>query len=82
MTTGVQSVCSLCRREVPRAELQEHIQTEHPFLRHDTIKLIQAYHPGWQEEQGACWSCWKAYRQATQMLHVLKASSPVLSPRR
>jgi hypothetical protein len=41
-----ESICPLCSQVFPRDLLREHIISEHPRLRHSTIKVIQAYHPG------------------------------------
>ena len=74
MKAEAQGICSLCQREFPRAEILDRIHSEHPSLRQSTIKLIQASCTGWDEQQDICLPCWKAYRDATQVLQLLKAS--------
>ena len=71
-----ETICPLCSQPFPTAQLHQHIASEHPLWRHGTIKVIQAYHPGWIEEQGACESCWKSFREAGRVLNQLKGSRP------
>jgi hypothetical protein len=73
-----ESICPLCSQVFPSEMLQNHIASEHPRLRHRTIKVIQAYHPGWLEEHGACGPCWRSYRDASQILNVIKCTKPHL----
>lgn len=76
MTALPDTICPLCSDALAPELLHDHIAVEHPPLRHGTIKVIQAYHPWWSEEHGACESCWKSYRDAGRVLHQLKSSKP------
>lgn len=71
-STFSESICPLCSQVFPREQIHEHSTSEHPLLRQRTIQVIQAYHPGWVEERGACEACWKSYRDAGRILNVLK----------
>jgi|ERR1039458_3578459 hypothetical protein len=71
-----ESICPLCSQIFPRNLLYKHITSEHPRLRHSTIKVIQAYHPGWAEDHGACGPCWSSYRQASRMFNQMKSAKP------
>ncbi len=68
------STCPLCLQLCPRESLHRHIAAEHPRLRHSTIRVIQAYHPGWEEEYGACEACWRSYRQASRMFNLMRSA--------
>ena len=70
------SICPLCSQVFPRELLREHINSEHSRLRHSTIKVIQAYHPGWVEDHGACEPCWRSYREASRMFNQMKIARP------
>ena len=65
--------CPLCSRVFPQDQLFDHINSEHPYSRRNTIKVIQAYHSSWVEAQGACEHCWKYFRDAAQAIDRLKA---------
>jgi hypothetical protein len=67
-------MCPLCSRVVAREQLYEQIASEDPRVRHRTIKVIQAYHPGWVEDQGACGPCWRSYRDAVRIFLVMKST--------
>src|SRR5579872_6873167 len=69
------SICPLCSEFFLREHLHDHIAEENPRLRDNTIKMIQAYHPGWLQEHGACPPCWKSFRDAGGMLFKLRLSS-------
>jgi hypothetical protein len=69
-------VCPLCSGIFPREQLHEAWAGEHPRLHQNTILVIQAYHPGWVPDQGACETCWKSYRDAGRILGVLRAGRP------
>jgi hypothetical protein len=71
-----ESICPLCSQVFPRELLREHINAEHPRLRHNTIKVIQAYHPSWVEDHGACGPCWRSYREASRMFSQMKSARP------
>jgi hypothetical protein len=71
-TEELGSICPLCSRVLSREQLFDHITAEHPRRRHNTIKLIRAYYPGWAEEHGACHPCWKSFRDAGQALDFIK----------
>ncbi len=68
------SICPLCSHVVPREELHNHMDAEPARLRENTVRVIQAYHPGWAAEHGACRPCWKSYRDAGQILKKLSQS--------
>lgn len=70
------AICPLCSQFFPRGELHDHIGSERPDLRANTTVVIQAYHPGWEVEHGACETCWKSYRDAGRMLSLLRTSRP------
>lgn len=76
MISSPESICPLCSQVFPRELLYRHITSEHPRLRHSTIKVIQAYHPGWVEDHGACGPCWNSYRNAGRILSVMKSARP------
>lgn len=76
MISFPESICPLCSQVFPREFLQKHIASEQPHLRHRTIKVIQAYHPGWVEDHGACGPCWSSYREAGRILNQMKGASP------
>lgn len=67
-------ICPLCSRVFPREQLYDRINSEHPHSRRNTIKVIQAYYPAWVEDHGACELCWKSFRDAGQVLDLLKGS--------
>jgi hypothetical protein len=77
MNSTLESICPLCSQVIPRELLRGHITSEHPRLRHSTIKVIQAYHPGWAEDHGACGPCWRSYREASRMFSQMKSAKPV-----
>jgi hypothetical protein len=77
MTSSFDSICPLCSTIYPQETLHESIAAEHSKIRQSTIKVIQAYHPGWKEGHGACPPCWSSYRDAGRILNVLKASKPI-----
>jgi hypothetical protein len=54
------------------------MDSEHGQWRHSTIKVIRAYHPNWNEEDGVCPACWKSYRDANQTLRLLRGSKTAL----
>jgi hypothetical protein len=70
------SICPLCSQIYARELLHEHIASEHLRLRQTITKLIQAYHPGWVEDHGACAPCWKSYRDAGRVLNMMKSARP------
>jgi hypothetical protein len=70
------SICPLCSQVFPRELLTGHITSEPPRLRHRTIIVIQAYHPGWMEDHGACGPCWRSYREAGRMFNQMKCARP------
>ena len=74
MISFSESMCPLCSRFVAREELYEPIASEDPRVRHRTIKVIQAYHPGWVEDHGACGPCWSSYRDAVRIFLVMKST--------
>lgn len=76
MISILESICPLCSHVFASERLHQHIVTEHPRLRHSTIKVIQCYHPGWIEEHGACGPCWKSYRSAGQIINLMKNARP------
>ncbi|SPE60053.1 hypothetical protein SBV1_370037 [Verrucomicrobia bacterium] len=76
MSPSPESTCPLCSQVLPHEQLYQHIATEHPRLRHNTIKVIQAYHPDWHADDGACEPCWKSFRDASQVLDLMKRSKP------
>ena len=69
MTDGV---CPLCSEVFPLMSLHDHIKSEDARLRGSTVQVIQAYHGGWLEEHGACEPCWKSFRDAGQILGLIK----------
>jgi hypothetical protein len=81
MNTTCQSVCPLCKKAIGAEQLFAHMASDHEQWRHSTIKVIRAYHPNWIEEDGACPTCWKSYRNATQILRLLKQSSSAMARR-
>ncbi len=74
MSSLADSVCPLCEKGFPGERLHQHIDSEHARLRRNTIQVIQAYHPDWVEEDGACEPCWKSFRDAGRMLDVLRTA--------
>ena len=66
------SICPLCLEAVPREHLHDHIALEQSRARERTVLVIQSYHPDWLEVHGACAACWKAYREASQVIRILK----------
>ena len=71
-----ESICPLCSQVFARELLHEHISLEQLRLRNRTIKVIQAYHPGWVEDHGACGLCWRSYRDAGRFLYMMKSARP------
>jgi hypothetical protein len=71
-----ESICPLCSQVFPTAQLHEHIISEHPQVRKQTINVIQAYHPGWAAEHGACEPCWRSFRSASSIIQMLQSSKP------
>ncbi len=69
---GPENECPLCARTFLREELHDLIASEEERLRESTILVIQAYHPNWTVEQGACGPCWRSYREAGRILSLLK----------
>ena len=65
-------ICPLCSQVRPREQIHEHIASEHPLLRLNTIKVIHAHHPWWSPEDGACEPCWKSFRDASRALEMLR----------
>jgi hypothetical protein len=76
VTSFPESICPLCSQVFTREQLHQHIASESQRLRRSTIKVIQAYHPGWVEDDGACGSCWRSYRDAGRILNVMKSARP------
>ena len=74
MSVISEGICPLCARVRPRAELDESILAEEPRVGRRTIQVIQSYHPGWVEHQGACESCWRSYRDAGRILKVIEST--------
>ena len=74
MNAVLQSICPLCSQVFQSELLHDHIVSEGPRLRHSTIKIIQGYHPGWVEDHGACGVCWRSYRDAGQILNMMKSA--------
>lgn len=81
MTSFSDSICPLCSQITANELLHTHIMSEDPRLRHSTIKVIQAYHSSWIEDHGACGPCWKSYRDAGQILDVIKRGRPATDHR-
>ena len=75
-----ESICALCSNVFPRQKVDEQIASEHPHLRQSTIKVIQAYHPSWTEEQSVCAPCWSSYRDAGRILNIMKSTRPQNAP--
>jgi hypothetical protein len=71
-----ESICPLCSQVFLTAQLHDHIVSEHPQERNKTIKVIQAYHPGWAAEHGACEPCWRSFRNASSIIQMLQSSKP------
>ena len=67
-----EGICPLCSQVVGLDLLHQHIASESARVRERTISVIQAYHEGWLEEQGACEACWKSYRDAGRVLSIIK----------
>jgi hypothetical protein len=76
MISFPESICPLCSQFFARDLLHEHIASEHADLRQRTIKVIQAYHPSWVEQHGACEPCWRSYRDAGRILNIMKRAKP------
>ena len=76
MISFPESICPLCSQIFVRERLHEHIDSEHPRLRQSTIKVIQAYHPGWHEDHGACGPCWCSFRDAGRILNMIRSAKP------
>ncbi len=74
MISFADSICPLCSQVVPREDLYDHISAEPARVRLNTVRVIQAYHPGWVADQGACKPCWASYRDAGQILKKLSHS--------
>jgi hypothetical protein len=72
MSSLPNALCPLCSQVFAKEELYQHIISEHPRLRHGTIQVIQAYHPSWVQEQGACRRCWRNYSNASQQVELMK----------
>lgn len=68
MSLFPESICPLCSRVLALELLRNHIAFEDPRVRQSTIKVIQAYHPSWVEDHGACEPCWRSYRDAVQIV--------------
>ncbi len=64
--------CPLCGTAARGNELFSHILSEPQPFRNQIIRLVAAYHPGWDHECGACLPCWKSYREATRAINALK----------
>lgn len=71
-----ENTCPLCLQIHAVELLHRHIFAEDPRLRRRTVNVIQAYHSGWMEEHGACGSCWRSYRDAGQILDLIKRTRP------
>ena len=69
-----EGVCPLCSRVLALELLRNHIAFEDPRVRQSTIKVIQAYHPSWVEDHGACEPCWRSYRDAVQVVAIMKSA--------
>jgi hypothetical protein len=76
MIPSPESICPLCSQVFLREQLYQHIASEHLRSRDSTIKVIQAYHPGWLQDHGACEPCWRSYREAGRMLKQMKSARP------
>ena len=76
MTESPDSICPLCSEVLPRELLHEHIAVETVRTRERTVRVIESYHPGWLEIHGACPACWKSYREAGQVITILKSTRP------
>lgn len=72
LNTVLNRICPLCARAIGGDEAFAEIGSEHMQLRPEIIRIIRAYHRGWLEEQGACLSCWKAYRASVQAMRLLR----------
>ena len=70
------SICPLCSEVFPRELLHEQIGLETGRSRERTVRVIQSYHPHWVEEHGACAACWKSYREAGQVIRIIKSTRP------
>jgi hypothetical protein len=71
-----ESICPLCSQVFACELLHEHIASEYPRVRQSTIEVIQAYHPGWVEDDGACGRCWRLYRNAGRILDQMRSAKP------
>ena len=76
MTEITDGICPLCSEVFPRESLREPIESEAAQMRERTVRVIQSYHRGWLEEHGACAACWKCYREAGQVVRILKTTRP------
>ena len=74
MISFPEGICPLCSRVLAPELLRNHIVFEDPRMRQSTIQVIQAYHPSWVEDHGACEPCWRSYRDAVQMVAVMKSA--------
>jgi hypothetical protein len=70
------SICPLCSQVFTRELLHDHITAEDLRLRENTIKVIQAYYPGWVQDHGACEPRWRSYRDAGRILNIMKCTRP------
>ena len=68
------SACPICSRVLPHDQLYDHMALESPQARQNTIRVIQGHHADWLAEQGVCEPCWKSFRDAGRVLHMLKAA--------
>ncbi len=76
MSNFFEGVCPLCSRVLPRDRLCSHIAAEHERVREKTIRIIRAYHEDWSVDEGACEPCWKSFREAGQILNLLRQTKP------
>ncbi len=71
-----EAICPLCSQIFPQDELHQHIAAEPDRCRRNTFVVIQAYHPNWVRDHGACETCWKSYRDAGRVLDHLRRARP------
>ena len=74
MNSPPEGICPLCSRVFACQLLHKHIASEYPRVRQSTIEVIQARHPGWVEDDGACEPCWRLYRDTARILDQMKSA--------
>jgi hypothetical protein len=73
MTKLPDAICPLCSEVFPRKLLYQHVEREPIQVRERTVRVIQSVRPHWVEDYGACAACWKSYREAGQVIGILKS---------